>query len=170
LRQQVAQNGAVTLVDGPHFGRIDPAAADHPVAGIEYCRLSWRDAVFGLAKRIVQSAPPPSEPSSVTGTGLASERTLAVRGPSGSGPMRLVSTIRAAPTASRLFGPTSTRRRRVDAGDIERLGLTADLQPAALADGIMDDALVRPQHRAGGGMDDLARRAAFGADLRTTLA
>jgi tRNA-uridine 2-sulfurtransferase len=45
-----------------------------------------------------------------TGTGLASDRTLALSGASGSGPIRLVSITRAAPTASRIFGPTSTRR------------------------------------------------------------
>ena len=47
---------------------------------------------------------------SPSGTGLASDRTLASSGASGIGPMRFVSTRWAAPTASNRRGPTSTRR------------------------------------------------------------
>ena len=55
-------------------------------------------------------------------------------------------------------------RRRVDPGNIERLRLPADFQASPLPDRKVDDALVRPQHRAGFGMDNLSRRDPFGAD------
>ena len=50
----------------------------------------------------------------------------------------------------------------VDPGDVERFRLAADLEPAALADGIVDHPAMRAQHRAGLGMDDIARRLALG--------
>ena len=50
-------------------------------------------------------------------------------------------------------------------GLLEWLGLPANLDPAALADGEMDNPLVLAQHRAGGRVDNLARDLGLGPDL-----
>ena len=62
------------------------------------------------------------------------------------------------------------RRLRIDAHDIKRLRLAADLEPAALPDGKMDDAGVVAEHLGAGGMDDLAGADALGPQLALLLA
>src|SRR3546814_3533535 len=55
-------------------------------------------------------------------------------------------------------------RRGIEPHDIERLGLSADLDPAPLPDGIMDEALVRAEYAAVD-MDDVAPIVGLGAQL-----
>ncbi len=77
--------------------------------------------------------------------------------------MRLVSTIRAEPTASIAFGPTAHfGALGVERDDVERLGLPADLEPAPLADGEVDHPCVRAERLAGRGVDDPPRPRALG--------
>ena len=82
-----------------------------------------------------------------------------------SSPIQFQSSTRIASTASARRGPTTSRRVvGLDADDVERLGLAADLDPAALADGEMDDAAMLPEHAAVE-VDDVAGGRGLGPQL-----
>ena len=104
-------------------------------------------------------------PSNDAGAGRASERTLTVRPSRWPSPSQLTPSSRAARTASAAFGPTTTRAVSGSSREhVERLGLAADLQPAPLADGEMDQAAMRAQHPPVA-IDDLARPRRLGPHL-----
>ena len=80
-------------------------------------------------------------------------------------PSQFQSSTRIASTASARRGPTTSRRVvGLDADDVERLGLAADVDAAALADGEVDDAAVLPEHAAVE-VNDIAGSRGFGPEL-----
>jgi hypothetical protein len=147
-------SGAVASGVGRRPGFLDPAAAKQPLAVIDHRRLAGRDAELGLVEA-------DRAPSSRAGTGRLSERTLTSTSPA---PRRASSSCstRASLTASACLGPTTSRRSLgLDPHHVERLGLAADLQPAALADGEVDDPRMLAEHPPAK-VDDLARRLGLG--------
>ena len=155
-----SSRGTARRPRSPRSSRRRPPARRHRAPPPGPARRRIRAA----AKRIVAAAPSPSGPSSVTGTGLASERTLAVSGTSGSGPMRLVSTSRAAPTASRRFGPDPHFGRRGIERRRHRAARPARRSRARAAGRRCSGSRPRcsPEHCAGLGMDDPPGPRAFG--------
>ena len=116
-------------------GLLDPAAAEHPVALVEHRRLAGRDAIFG---------PLEAHASAVEARRHRLRQRAHLDGRARrAGPRRASSprVSRASRTASACFGPTTTRAAlRLQPEHVERLALAADLEPAALADGEVDQA------------------------------
>ena len=109
----------------------DPAAAEQPRAFVEHRRLARRDAIFRAVRtdlvaidRRAAPAAPASAPSLTSVWSSASQFQSSTR---------IASHRERAARADH-----QPPRLRLDAHDIERLGLAADLDPAALADGEMD--------------------------------
>ena len=149
--------GGDRLVQHRCLGRGDGAAAEQAVAVVEYRRLARRDAIFGIGE--AQPRPIPMRRHRRRHRAdLGSDRALTLGEP--------VDPV----DAGRSHRQRAARadhealRRGLDADHIERLGLPADLDPAALADGEMDHALMRAQHGTVQ-RDDLARRRRFGAQF-----
>ena len=103
----------------------------------------------GRARRHIRaSRNAPTSPSNRAGTGFASERTLAVSPSRCPSPSQLIPLEpRRAHRQRRLRPDHDAPALRLQPQHVERLGLAADLQPAALADGEVDQAPCAPSTR-----------------------